>query len=315
MSELWDVAFIASLLAGMVRLATPILLAALGELITERAGILNLGVEGMMLTGALVGFLVAYGTGSLWLGTAAAVLCGGLLGLLMAFMAATLKVDQILVGLALNLLALGSTTFAYRLAFKDVGTQNPTTISTFGTVKVPGLADIPLLGEVLFSQHALTYLALLVVPAAYFFLYHTKYGLELRGIGDNPRAVDMRGVAYTRRQYAAVAFGGMMAGLGGAFLTLAASGLFVPDISAGRGWIAIALVIFGNWQPVWIMFGALFFGLIDSFQLSLQAVGVDVPHELLLGLPYLLTIVALVLNRRRTQMPLSLGIPYYRESR
>jgi simple sugar transport system permease protein len=156
---------------------------------------------------------------------------------------------------------------------------------------------------------------LLLVPAISIFLYRTKYGLELRGLGDNPRAVDMKGVNITVRQYLAVMFGGMMAGLGGAFLTQVAAGIFVPQISAGRGWIALAIVIFGNWRPLWILLGALFFGFIDSFQLSLQAVGVDLPYQLLLALPYLLTILALVINRSRSQAPLSLGIPYHRESR
>jgi simple sugar transport system permease protein len=315
MSDLLQAAFIASLLAGMIRIATPIIFAAMGELVTERAGVLNLGVEGMMLTGALVGFLVTFSTGSLWLGTIVAILAGGMLGLLMAFMSSTLKVDQILTGLAINLLAAGITTYGYRLTFTDVGTENPATISTFETIRIPGLSEIPLLGQVLFSQPLLTYIALLLVPAISIFLYRTKYGLELRGLGDNPRAVDMKGVNITGRQYLAVMFGGMMACLGGAFLTQVAAGIFVPQISAGRGWIALAIVIFGNWRPSLILLGALFFGFIDSFQLSLQAVGVDLPYQLLLALPYLLTIAALVINRGRSQAPLSLGIPYHRESR
>lgn len=315
MADFLEGAFVASVLAGMIRMATPILLAALGELIAERAGVLNLSVEGAMLTGALTGFLVAHGSGSLWLGTLSAVLAGAALGVFVGLLAAQLRVDQILVGLALNLLAVGGTSFAYRLAFKDVGVKNPSTVATFEPLKIPWLSEIPVVGEVLFSQHLLTYAALLLVPATYWFLYRTKSGLELRGIGDSPRAVDMRGVDIARRQVLAVTFGGAMAGLGGAFLTLAASGIFVPEMSAGRGWIAIALVMFGNWRPQWILFGALFFGLIDSVQLSLQAVGVKLAHEFLLALPYLLTIVALVLNRGRSQAPLMLGIPYHREAR
>lgn len=315
MAEFLEGAFVVSVLAGMIRMATPILFAALGELVAERAGILNLSVEGAMLVGALTGFLVAHGTGSLWLGTLSAVIAGALIGAFVGLLAALLRVDQILAGLAINLLAVGGTTFAYRLAFKDVGVKNPETVATFPSVKIPALGELPVLGEVLFTQHLLTYAALLAVPAVYFFLYHTKSGLELRAIGDSPRAVDMRGIDITRRQLAAVAFGGAMAGLGGAFLTLAATGIFVPQMSAGRGWIAIALVMFGNWRPQWILAGALFFGLIDSVQLSLQAVGVKLAHEFLLALPYLLTVVALVLNRARSQAPLMLGIPYHREVR
>jgi simple sugar transport system permease protein len=297
----------------MIRIATPILYAAMGELVAERSGVLNLGVEGMMLTGALVGFLVTYYTGKLWLATLMAVIAGMLLAFIMAFMAATLKVDQIITGLAINLVALGLTTYGYRLAFKNVGTQNPATIPTYGAVRVPILCNIPFLGEILFSQHLLTYAAFLAVPLISLFLYRTRFGLELRGIGDNPRALDMKGVSVSRYQYLAVIFGGAMAGLGGAFLTQASTGIFVPQISAGRGWIAVAIVIFGNWKPSWVLLGSLFFGLVDSTQLSLQAVGLDLPYQLLLSLPYVLTILALVVNRSRSESPLSLGRPYIRE--
>lgn len=313
MSDLLQAAFIVSIFAGMVRIATPILYGALGELVAERSGVMNLSIEGTMLTGAFVGFLIGYSTGSLWLGVAAAVLAGGLLGLLMAFMASTIKVDQTVTGLAINLLASGITFYWFRLAFKNAGAQNLATVSTFNVVKIPLLSEIPVVGQIVFSQQLLTYIAFLLVPAVSFFLYRTKYGLELRSLGDNPRALDMKGLSVAARQYVAVVFGGMLSGLGGAFLTLASSGLFVPDISGGRGWIAFALVIFGRWRPSLILLGALFFGLIESFQLALQAVGVALPYQLLLALPYLLTIAALVVNRRSAQAPLALGIPYHRE--
>lgn len=313
MSSFFQTAFIISLLASMVRIATPILYAAMGELVAERSGVLNLGVEGMMLTGALVGFLITYYTGMLWAATLGAIAAGILLALIMAFLAATLKVDQIITGLAINLVASGITTYGYRLAFKDVGTQNPATIPTYATVPIPLLSKIPFLGPIFFSQHLLTYLAFLMVLIIALFLYRTHWGLELRGIGDNPRALDMKGVSVSRYQYLAVLFGGAMAGLGGAFLTQASTGIFVPQISAGRGWIAIAIVIFGNWKPAWILLGCLFFGFVDSTQLSLQAIGVELPYQLLLSLPYVLTILALVVNRARSESPLSLGRPYIRE--
>lgn len=313
MTELLHAAFIVSLFAGMVRIGTPILFGALGELVAERSGVLNLSIEGCMLMGAFVGFIGAYATGSLWLGVLAAVIAGGALGLLMAFMASTLKVDQTITGLAINLLSSGLTFYLFRLAFKDVGSENIPTIPIFQVVKIPLLSRIPFFGTVLFSQHLLTYIAFLMVPLIYVFLYRTKYGLELRSIGENPRAVDMRGINVTLRQYLAVTFGGMMSGVGGSFLTLASAGLFIPEISGGRGWIALAVVIFGNWRPSRILLGALFFGLIDSFQLALQAVGVDLPHQLLLALPYVLTVVVLVVNRGQSRAPIALGIPYHRE--
>jgi simple sugar transport system permease protein len=313
-SDITEAIFSLTLLSGMVRIATPVLLAALGELVTESSGVMNLGIEGMMLTGAFTGFMTAHGTGSLWLGVLAAVGGGMVAALLMAFMSVTLQVDQVVSGLAINLLAAGLTFYLFRVSFQNVGDQNLPNIDTFRPVDIPVLSDIPVLGEVLFSQPPLTYLALLAVPLISIFLYRTRFGLETRVVGENPRAGDMRGLHVSGLRYAALLFGGLMAGLGGAFLTLDSSGLFVPQISGGRGFIAFALVIVGNWSAWKILIGALFFGFIDSLQLQLQAVGSDVPHQLLLALPYLMTIVILVVARGRSSAPLSLGRPYARES-
>jgi ABC-type uncharacterized transport system permease subunit len=312
-SDVVTAAFVVSLLAGMVRIATPVLFAALGELVTEHAGILNLGIEGMMLTGAFTGFITAHSTGSLWLGVASGILAGVLVGVLMAFLSATLKADQVVAGLAINLLASGLTFYLFRVAFRNVGAENLPSVATFGRFEMPLLSKIWVVGDVLFSQPALTYVALACVPLISLFLYRTRPGLEIRMIGENPRAVDMRGVGVTVRQYAALAFGGGMAGAGGAFLTLDSAGLFVPQISGGRGFIAFAIVIVGNWTGWKILLASLFFGLLDSLSLQLQAVGVDVPHQLLLALPYVLTILVLVIGRHRTNAPLALGRPYVRE--
>jgi ABC-type uncharacterized transport system permease subunit len=311
-SDFLTVASIASILAATIAIATPLLFGALGELVTERAGIMNLSIEGNMTVGAFVGFLVARQADSLWLGVAAAMVAASLTGLLMAFLSTTLKVDQIIAALAINLLASGITLYLFRLAFTDVNVGDIPTIRTFGALTIPVLGSIPELGRVLFQQDALTYIAFLLVPVVSFFLARTRPGLELRIIGENPRAADMRGISVARRQYAAIVFGAVMAGIGGAFLTLASTGLFVSDIAAGRGYIAFALVIFGNWQPTRIVAGALLFGLLDAFQLRLQATGVDVPYQLLLALPYVLTIAALLVNRKRTRAPHALGIPYVR---
>src|SRR5712691_206711 len=303
MSEIWTEAFMVAVFSGMIRISAPLLFGAMGELVTERSGIMNLGVEGNMLIGAFAGFLTAHATGSLWLGVVAGALAAGVSGLLMAFMSTTLKVDQTVTGLAINLLASGVTFYLYRVAFKNVGSTNLPSVHTFEVLRIPLLSRIPVVGRILFSQHALTYIAILLVPAIAFFLYRTRYGLEIRLMGENLRAADMRGINVVLRQYLAVMFGAMMAGVGGAFLTLASAGLFVPNISGGRGFIAFALVIFGNWSPFRILAGALFFGLIDALQLQLQAIGVSLPHQLLLALPYLLTILVLLGNRRRTKAP------------
>jgi ABC-type uncharacterized transport system permease subunit len=312
-SEVWEAVFSITLLSGMVRIATPVLLAALGELVTERSGVMNLGIEGMMLTGAFAGFMTAHGTGSLWLGVLVAVVASGFAGALMAFMCVTLRLDQVVSGLALNLLASGLTFYFFRVSFQEAGDQNLPNVATLSPVEIPGLSSLPFLGDVLFSQPPLTYVALLMVPVIAWYLHRTRRGLEIRIVGENPRAGDMRGLHVSALRYAAVVFGGMMAGLGGAFLTLDSAGLFVPQISGGRGFIAFALVIVGNWSAGRILLGALFFGLIDSLQLQLQATGADVPHQLLLALPYLMTIVVLVVSRARSNSPLALGRPYTRE--
>jgi len=313
LNDILSISFLISLLSGMLRIATPIIFAAIGELVTERSGILNLGVEGTMLMGAFVGFVITYRSGSLWFGVLAAVLAGGVMGLLMAFMSSSLKVDQTVTGLALNIFGSGLAFYGYRVTFKDFVSENLPTVQTFKVIEIPLLSRIPVLGQTIFTQHMLTYLALFLVFLVYFFLYRTKYGLELRCLGENPRAVDMRGINIHLYQYLAVMFGGMMAGLGGAFLTLASAGLFVPDIAAGRGWIAIAIVIFGGWRPFPILAAALFFGLLDSFQVQVQGIGIHFPYQLLLALPYVLTIVAIAVSRNRQGAPLSLGIPYNRE--
>jgi general nucleoside transport system permease protein len=313
LESIFSVAFATSLIAGTIRLATPILYAALGELVTERSGVLNLGVEGSMLMGAFAGFFFAHRTGSQWIGFIMAMVIGGLMGLILAFLVATLKTNQVVAGLSLNILASGLSFYLYRIAFPDAGGSTMPTVPTFPEIKIPILSEIPILGPALFNHVIITYLVFLAVPVMFFVLYRTTIGLELRALGDNPRAVDTKGINIPLFQYAAIIFGGMMAGAGGSVLTLSATGMFVPDITAGRGWIALAIVIFGNWQPYMVLLGALFFGLLDSFQLQIQGVGVQMPYQILLAIPYVLTIVALLVRQKRSGEPLALGEPYFRE--
>jgi general nucleoside transport system permease protein len=312
MAEFFQTAVIISILAGAIRIATPLLFAALGELVTERSGVLNLGVDGMLQMGALVGFLVGYQSGNLWLGVLAGSLFGMMLGLFMAWMVATLKLDQTVSGLALNLLSGGITFYWYRVYFSNVVSQMPN-LRIFAVGRIPVLSEIPYVGEIFFSQHWLTYVAFLCVPVVWYFLYKTRVGLQVRSTGESPRAVDMKGLSVTKHQFGALAFGGFMAGIGGAFLTLASSGMFLPEIQGGRGWIAIALVIFGNWMPGRIVVGALFFGFIEALQLALQAADIPFPYQLLTAMPYILTIVALTVFAGRSREPLHLGVPYKRE--
>ena len=314
MGDLFQVTIIVSILAATVRIATPLLLAALGELVSERAGILNLGVEGNMLMSAFCGFIFTYISGSLWAGLLAAVLTGALMNLLMVFMASTLKVEQVVTGLALNMLASGMSLFLYKAFFSGSGNKLPT-IQIFEVIKIPLLSNLPFVGEILFSQKLLTYVALLMVPAVWFFLYRTQYGLEIRCLGENPKVIDTKGLSVTLRQYLAVVSGGMLIGLGGAFVTIGSTVRFIPEITAGRGWLALVIVIAGNWKPTGILIAALIFAFLEAFQLQVQGVGVQLPYQLLLALPYVVAILLMVIKRGTSEEPGRLAVPYFRGER
>lgn len=312
MSELFTETIIISIFAATIRIATPLIFAALGELITEKAGILNLGVEGTMLMAAFTSFAVTFASGSLWVGLAAGILTGGVMAALTVFMAATLKVEQVVTGLALNMLGAGVSILLYKLYFEG---QEMPTIEIFANVPIPLLADIPYIGPIFFQQKLLTYIAFLFVPAVWFFLYRTKYGLEIRCLGENPKVIDTRGLSVTARQYAAVMAGGMMIGIGGAFVTIASTVRFVPDITAGRGWLALVIVIAGNWRPTGILLAALVFAFLDALQLQIQGVGVALPYQIFLALPYVAAIVLMIVKRQQSEEPSRLGIPYFRGER
>ncbi|MBB6468517.1 simple sugar transport system permease protein [Aminobacter lissarensis] len=310
MNQLFQEAIIVSILAATVRIVTPLLFSALGELITQRAGIWNMGVEGTMLTGAFAAYLAATATGSLWLAVLAAVLAGALMGAVIAFMTSLMRVDHFIAGLGLNLLAGGLTLYWFQSYIQ--GRAQPT-FSGFQNVAIPLLSDIPLLGPVLFSQRALTYVALLAVPAVWFLLYRTRYGLELRCLGENPKALDVKGLSVTARQFAAVMLGSAMTGLGGGFLMLGFSDRFLADFTAGRGWIVVVALIAGNWRPRGVLIAVTAFAFLESLATHLQVIGAQVPHQLLLALPYLASIALLMGLRFRTGQPARLGVPYARE--
>lgn len=309
LGDLLTAAIIMNLLATMIRLATPLLIAAMGELVAERSGVMNMGVEGMMLMGALVGYMVSLGTESLWTGILFAVLAGGLMALILAFLTITLKVDQTVTGLALNLLSSGLTLFIFR-AFYD---KNNTVNRLFPSLDIPYLSDIPFLGDIFFNQKAPTYFAFLCIPVIAFILNRTKLGLEIRSTGENPSAVDTQGLSVNSLRYLAVVFGGMMAGLAGSFFTNGISSRFMPEITAGRGWLAIIIVIAGNWQPGRMLIATLIFAFLDAIQFTLQGVGTDIPFQLLLAMPYVIALLALMSSRVRSRMPGVLGVPYTKE--
>ena len=300
--------------AAMVRISTPLILATLGELINERSGVLNLGIEGIMLLGSMVGFTVAFFTGSLWLGVVAAILVGALAGLIMSFLAVVLGVSQHVSGIGMTLLATGLAFYFYRLIFGQPGV--PPNIVPFEAVPIPLLADIPFLGPVFFDQNVITYIAFLVVPATAFVLYRTAWGLNLRTVGENPRAADAAGISVWGMRTQALVIGGGLMGLAGAYLTIAQFNAFTFGVVSGRGWVAIALVVFGQWNPWRCAAGALLFAALEALQLRLQATNIlHVPYPVLLMMPFVLTIVAMALVSRNARAPASLLIPFRKEER
>ncbi|OJX46997.1 MAG: ABC transporter permease [Chloroflexi bacterium 44-23] len=303
--------FFINLIAATFRVSTPILLAAIGETFTERAGILNLGIEGIMFFGAFVGFFAADLSGSLWFGLFLAVISGVLSGLLMGLFSVSLGVNQHVSGLGITVLLTGLSLFGFRLQYG--GRSTPPSIEPFQQINP--FANIPILSTIT-QQYLLTYITFLViVPLAGWILYRTRYGLHIRAVGDNPEAVDAAGVNVYAIRYSTLAIGGGLIAAGGAFLSLAQLGAFSHGIVSGRGWVAIAIVIFGNWIPLKVMFGALIFGGTYALQLRLQAMGLKlpIPYETFLALPYVVTIIALVVAGRNASYPAALLKPYRRE--
>lgn len=302
-----------SILAAAVTAGTPILYAALGELITERAGIINLGMEGIMLVGAVSGFIAAVVSASPWLGLLAAMLAGGLMALLHAFLTVTLRANQVVCGLALTIFGTGLSGY---LGKAYIGQPVP---RPFQVWPLEPLANIPLLGPVFFQHDVMVYLSYLLVPLLWIFLYRTRAGLNLRSLGENPAAADALGVNVFGLKYLYVVLGGMLAGAGGAYLSLAYAPSWLENMTAGRGWIAVALVIFALWNPLRALAGSYFFGGIDALGFRLQALGVLVPSFFLKMLPYLFTVLVLTLvlarHNNRLGAPGALGLAYDREER
>jgi general nucleoside transport system permease protein len=300
--------------AALIRIATPLILATLGELFTERAGVLNLGIEGIMLFSAMTGFTAAYYSGDLWLGIAAAAATGAVMGLLMGLMTVTLGLSQHVSGIGVTMLSTGFAFYFYRLVFGEP--SQPPNIAGFKPLEIPGLAGIPVLGPILFDQFALSYLAFLAVPVAAFLLYRTPWGLNLRTVGENPRAADGAGVSVARMRYQALVISGAFMGVAGAYLSMAQFNAFTFGVVSGRGWVCIALVVFGQWSPWKSALGALLFAFIDAFQLRLQASGViQLPYQVFLMLPFLLTILAMAAVSRSARAPAALLLPFRKEER
>lgn len=307
MDDMISLTFLATLVGAAWRLATPLIFASIGEVFSERAGVLNIGLEGTMLVGAFSGFAAAAATGNIPLGLLAGIAGGMLFGLVFAFFTITIKADQIVVGAALNLLGMGLTAFLFRTYYVSTGKG----IEIAQPVHIPWLSDLPFLGEAFFRQNLIVYSTVLVAIFATLVLYRTSFGLTLRAVGEHPKAVDVAGRSVVGYRYGAVLVGTGLAGLGGAFLTLGHSNQFVEGITSGRGFIALAVVVFARWSPIGAFFVSLLFGLFYALQLMLQAqASVVVPYQVLQALPYIMTIVTLVAFRGKGAAPSKLGQPY-----
>jgi general nucleoside transport system permease protein len=293
-----------------VAMATPILLAALGETIVERSGVLNIGIEGSMLSGAFFALAAAYFSGSLILGLLAGIVAATALNALLAILVINLAVSQVVAGTALDIFALGLTGVMYRRLFGITGAAF--TVTPLRPFALGPLARLPVIGPALFDQNAIVYAAILLVPVVAFVLSRTRYGLWIRAAGERPQAADALGLNVYRLRWEALLMAGALTGLGGAYLTLAYANTFVEGISAGRGFVALAVVIVGRWNAYGAAAAALLFGAAMALQFGLQASGTAISYQLFLALPYVLTLVVLALFGAQSQSPSSLGEPYLR---
>lgn len=313
MSALFDIIASAGLWAAVLRIATPLIFGTLGALLSERSGVLNLGIEGIMTFGAMSGWLAVFNGADLWTGMLVAALCGALFGLLHAAMTVSLGLSQHVTGLGITLFASSLSYYLFRLTVPLSST--PPTVTPFQPFAIAGVSDLPFIGPALFTQTAPTYLAIVIALLLVYIVYRTPLGLALRMSGENPHAAEAQGVDPIKVRYGAIMAGSALMAMGGAFLTLSAFNSFFPTMVQGRGWICIALVVFASWRPGRALFGALLFAFFDAFQLRLQTVLDDVPYQIFLMMPYILSIAALAVMARRARVPQALMQPYRRGER
>jgi len=306
--DIFSTTVLLGILASGIRLATPYLYAGIGETFGQRSGVLNLGVEGQMLLGAFASFYVVFMTGNLWLGLVTAMIVGAVMGLAMAFVSIELQAKQGISGIGFYLFGLGTSDLLFRTMIGSVET-----VSGFQPLAIPLLSDIPYIGEVFFNQNVLVYGAFLLVPVAWFVLNKTTFGLQVRAVGENPQAADSLGVSVRRVRYVTVTMGGALSGIAGASLSIALLNVFQQNLTSGQGFIAVALVYFGGWRPWGVLMGALLFSMVNSLQLWIQVLGIPVPSDIAVMMPYVLTIVALVVAMQRMRSPSALTKAFERE--
>jgi len=302
-----------SYLAATLKMATPLILAGLGETVSEKAGILNISVEANLLAGAFFGFIVNFYTNNLFFGVLAAVLSGILVSMIHAVLSIKCKANQTTTGLALNFFILGLTSFLFFKAFGQT-TELPS-CNTIGRVQIPVLSKIPILGAILFSQDYFVYFALFTVIVLYIIFYKTEWGVNLHAVGEHPRAADTAGLNVFQIRYFAGFINGILGGLGGAYMTLGQFGFFIENITAGRGYIALAVVILGRRNPVGVFISALIIGFTEALQYSLQTLGIPIPSQVFTMFPYVVAVIVLLLSIGKSSDPVALGVPYERDQR
>ncbi len=306
-SDLFSMTVLVGILASGIRLATPYLYAAIGETFSQRSGVLNLGVDGQMLLGAFAAFYVVIKTGNLWLGILAAMIAGALMGLAMAFVTVSLHAEQGISGIGFYLFGLGLSDLLFQ---KLLGTVE--TVKGFPKLDLPILSDLPIVGEIFFRQNILVYIAFALVPVAWFILNKTTLGLKIRAVGENPEAADSLGVSISRIRYFTIILGGTLSGVAGASMSIALLNVFQQNMTSGLGFIAVALVYFGAWRPWGVLAGALLFSLVNSLQLWIQVLGIPIPSDIAIMMPYILTILVLVATVSRVRAPSALTKPFER---
>jgi len=310
LAEIIETAIIIGFLAGAIKLSVPLLLTSLGEIVSERAGVLNLGLEGIMIMGAFAGFLGAAVSGNMWIGFGTGMITGAAMAFLLPLISETLHGNQIVTGLGIFILGTGLSLLFFRIVFE--GTFVPV-VEGLGKISIPMLSDAPIIGRIFFQHDVMVYITLLLVPVFYYFIFHTSIGLSIRSVGENPRVAETLGLNVTRIRYYSVMLGGAMAGLGGAYLAIEYAKKFTEGMTAGIGFVALAVVILGRWNPVGALFAALLFAGATVLQLRLQAIGVELAPQFFFMIPYLLTIIVLVLVSRAGGGPEAVGEPYIKE--
>ncbi len=313
MDVLFDINFLSEFMSTSLRLSIPIVFAALGGVLSERSGVYNIGLEGMILAGAFGAAVGAFFTGAPIAGVFGSLIAGALMALVLAVLAVSLGVNQIVSGIAINLFSIGITAFLSRIVFD--GKANTMTLSGYKAFAIPGLVSIPIIGPALFNQDALVYVMYAAVPLLYFLMYSTPWGLNIRAVGENPRAADTAGISVNGVRYLCVLGSGMLAGLGGGYIVLSQVFLFSEHMSAGKGFIALAAIILGRWNPMGALFACLLFGLFDALQLRMQFANPEVPYQAFVILPYVVSILALVGLVGKPTPPGAVGIPYEREGK